>query len=359
LTIGNDPDGDGYELTVDGGSSTPLSPNDSAEVELPAGAHTLHLLGAADHCSISPRPPLTVDIAPRSTTPVAFEVSCQATGASVTVTTTGLDVDTDGYRVTVEGIDRGAISTNGTMLIRLDPGSRSFALTGLLASCAVDGTGSRLVTIVDGDVARVDFTVVCTARTGVIGISVEASGSDVDGGYGVSVDGAPEFSIELGGPAYVRDVRAGDHTVSLDAPPNCTVENGPQSIAVSTGGLVRDTVTVTFSVTCTEVDGNVRITAPTTGVVPPSTLYRVMHESFSYWDYPVGALTELGVLEPNDALVANLGIYESGANYWHVFSLQGVPSGCSVSNPDPRPNFGFAIPEDGVLEIEFKVACPS
>jgi hypothetical protein len=29
-----------------------------------------------------------------------------------------------------------------------------------------------------------------------------------------------------------------------------------------------------------------------------------------------------------------------------------------VSNPDPGPNLGFAIPADGVLEIEFKVACP-
>ncbi|HEU4524686.1 MAG TPA: hypothetical protein VFR62_06665, partial [Gemmatimonadales bacterium] len=34
--------------------------------------------------------------------------------ARISVTTTGLDLDRDGYRVIVEGVDRGAISPNGT-----------------------------------------------------------------------------------------------------------------------------------------------------------------------------------------------------------------------------------------------------
>jgi hypothetical protein len=275
------------------------------------------------------------------------------------VTTTGLDFDLDGYRVTVDGTDRGAVSPNGTMLIRLDPGTWPLGLGGIAANCAVDGPRSHQVTIADGEVTQVDFTVVCTAKSGVIAIVVGASGTNVNGSYEVAVDGEGDFPVGLDGPAYVSPVPAGDHVVSLDAPLRCLVDNNPQSVRVTSGGLVRDTAAVSFAVTCGSVRWNVQITAPTTGVVPPSARYRVLHESFSYWDYPVGALTELGVLEPNDTLIADVGTDEGGGNYWHVFSLQEVPSSCSVIDPDPRPNLGFAIPADGVLEIEFKVTCPS
>jgi hypothetical protein len=152
---------------------------------------------------------------------------------------------------------------------------------------------------------------------------------------------------------------AGDHVVALDAPLNCLVENNPQSVSITTGGLVRDTVEARFAVSCGTVSWNVRITAPTTGAVSPSTRYRVMHESFGYWDYGGGPMTELGVLEPNGTLVAHVDTGLNGSSYWHVFGLRDVPSGCSVSDPHPYPDPGFSIPDDGVMKVEFKVACPS
>ena len=111
------------------------------------------------------------------------------------------------------------------------------------------------------------------------------------------MDGVREFPVGLDGPAYVGAVAAGDHVVSLDAPHNCQVENSPQSVSVTTGGLVRDTVEARFAVTCGTESWNVQITAPTTGVVPPSTRYRVIHETFGYWDYG-GPVEELGFLGP-------------------------------------------------------------
>ena len=73
----------------------------------------------------------------------------QLTGARITTTTTGLDFDPDGYRVDVDGTDRGILPTSGTVLTRLDPGSRTIALTGLAPNCTIDGPDSRTVTIVD------------------------------------------------------------------------------------------------------------------------------------------------------------------------------------------------------------------
>jgi hypothetical protein len=278
--------------------------------------------------------------------------------ARISVTTTGLDLDLDGYRVIVEGVDRGSISPNGTMQIRLDAGPRSFALTGIDANCTPDGSGARQATIAEGQVVQVDFTVICTATSGVIGIVVGASGTNLNGAYRVSLDGAHEFPVGLDEPAYVSAMPAGDHVVSLDAPLNCLVENNPQSVSITTGGLVRDTVEARFAVDCGTVTWNVQVTAPTTGVVPASTRYRVMHESFGYWGYG-GVLTELGFLHPNETLNGHVDTGEPWANYWHIFLLEDVPSSCSVGDPHPYPDPGFTVPEGGVIEVEFEVTCPS
>ena len=50
---------------------------------------------------------------------MAFEVTCSVTGVRVAITTTGLDLDTDGYRVKVDGTDREFVPSNVTVLIRL------------------------------------------------------------------------------------------------------------------------------------------------------------------------------------------------------------------------------------------------
>jgi hypothetical protein len=132
---GNDPDQDGYLLTVDGVDSLPLDPTGTSQIDLPAGQHTLRLLGMAEHCSVSPGIPLDVAVPSKDTTSVAFEVTCSVTGVRITTTTTGLDLDTDGYRVEVDGIDqgvlpRGVLSSIVTVLTRLDPGSHTIALRG-------------------------------------------------------------------------------------------------------------------------------------------------------------------------------------------------------------------------------------
>ena len=247
---GNDPDQDGYRLTVDGVDALHLDAAGTATVDLPPGRHTLSLLGVAEQCSVAPGTSLEVDIAPRSTTPVAFEVSCPLTGAQITVTTTGLDLDPDGYQVAVDGSDRGAIPGNGTVPIRLDPGSRTFALTNLAPNCAVDGFGSQTVAIVDKEVAPVEFAVVCTATSGVIRVGLSASGFGAQTVYEAMVDGATPSPVVPDNPTYVGGVPPGDHAVSLNAPANCSVETSPQTVVVTAGSLIRDTVEATFSVIC-------------------------------------------------------------------------------------------------------------
>ena len=147
FTAGGDPDLDGFQLTIDGVGSITLEPTDSARVIIPAGRHALGLQGVAGQCSVDPGMPLDVDIASQGTTPVAFAVNCPAVGARVTITTTGLDIDQDGYHVKVDGIDQAPIPSNAVAFIRGEPGRRTIALSGVAPNCAVTGPASQTVTI--------------------------------------------------------------------------------------------------------------------------------------------------------------------------------------------------------------------
>lgn len=360
-TAGGDPDQDGYWLTVDGVDSLPLAPSGIAELGLPSGRHALRLHGVAQQCSVVQGPSREVEVPSLGTVAVGFEVTCPASAVRVTSTTSGLDIDPDGYQVVVDGTDRGSIPSNGTLLTRVDPGSRVISLTGLAPQCRTDGPDSRTLTVTDPEVVPVEFAIVCTAATGVIGVVVANSGPPSVGQFVVTIDGAAPRYVGPGGPHYVEDVSGGDHIVSLEGPNHCSVQTDPLPVTITTGTLIRDTVEVSFSVTCEgEPTATVRITAPTTGTIPSATVYSVWHEHFGYWDYG-GEVIYLGDLKSGDTLVVDLPVSNAasgGDPYWYRFYLEDAPGTCSVDDPHPYPLPGFAIAYGDTLEVGFVVACP-
>jgi dipeptidyl aminopeptidase/acylaminoacyl peptidase len=164
VTGGNEPDPNGYLLRVDGVQSLALQPTDTSAIDLAAGVHTLRLTGVAEHCSVLPETPLDVALDPRDTLSVAFEVMCSATGIRIATTTTGLDLDPDGYRVDVDGTDRGSVPSNGTLLTLLAPGSHVIALTGLAPNCALEGPDTRSVIVVSQQIQLAEFVAVCSPK---------------------------------------------------------------------------------------------------------------------------------------------------------------------------------------------------
>jgi TolB protein len=198
-TSGNDPDPDGFNLSIDDTHSLALLPSGTAELDLSPGRHTLQLVGVAEHCSVTPGTSVEVDIRAGSTTPVAFQVTCSRTGARITVTTTGLDLDPDGYRVVADGSDRGAIASNGTVITKLDPGSRTISLAGLASNCAIEGSAAHTVTIVTAEVAPIDFVVVCTALPKLTGQVLDGSGVCIAGAM-VEIVAGPGMGRTSGQP---------------------------------------------------------------------------------------------------------------------------------------------------------------
>jgi hypothetical protein len=343
---GDDPDPDGYLLTVDGVDSLFLELTGTSRIDLPAGRHTLGLVGVAEQCSVSPGTPIDVDLASRETTWVVFQVSCPLTGAHVTSRTSGLDFDGDGYHLEVDGADRVTLASNDTVRIRLEAGSRTIALTGLATNCTIEGSDSRTVAIMDAEVAPIEFVVTCTATSGVIGVTIDASGENTNGEYQALVDGRA-YAISLGRTRYLS-ASPGEHEVSVVAPANCSVETDPQTVTVTAGGLVRDTVEVGFSITCTQQFGRIRVTAPTTGSIPASHRYEVILCSsvgFTCPYYPIS----LGALAPGDTLIARFGIIDVS------IELKNIPENCRVQTANPT-GF-FTIPPNGIRDVRFPVVC--
>ena len=83
---------------------------------------------------------------------------------NVTTSTTGSNLDPDGYTVTLDGTDSRSISNNGSVTYTgLSAGSHSVTLSGAAANCTVSGGTSRTVTVSAGATASTSFAVSCAA----------------------------------------------------------------------------------------------------------------------------------------------------------------------------------------------------
>ncbi|MFL5954844.1 MAG: hypothetical protein ACJ76I_12135, partial [Gaiellaceae bacterium] len=268
-TTGADLDPDGYAVAVDGGTAQPIATNGSVTVaNLSAGAHTVTLSGLAANCTVSGANPQTASISAGVTTNAGFTVACTAiptTGdLTVTATTTGVELDPDGYTVSVDGGTARALAINGSATFpALAAGTHTVAISGLAANCTTT-TNPRTVTIVAGSSATTTFTVSCVTTKGSLAVSTSTTGADLDpDGYAVAVDGGAAQAIAVNGTLTVAGLSAGSHTVTLSGlAPNCTTATNPQTASVTAGA----TVNVSFAVTCVTTHGDLAVTATTTGV---------------------------------------------------------------------------------------------
>lgn len=86
------------------------------------------------------------------------------TGAvTVSVTSTGVGVDSAGYLVTLDGGDGQPIAANGDVSIQATAGSHSVELTQVASNCSITGENPRTVTVVAGEDTGVAFEIACVA----------------------------------------------------------------------------------------------------------------------------------------------------------------------------------------------------
>ena len=188
----------------------------------------------------------------------------------VSATTSGADLDPDGYLVSVDGGAALAIGTNGTISMPgLPPGDHAVRLNGVAPNCSVDGVNPRTVTVVAGATMEISFLLLCTALTGSVRVTIATSGVDPDpNGYFVSLDDDELRAIGTNEAVTLDGLIPGDHAVELtEVAANCDVRGSTvQTFTVPKGG----TVVVAFDIVCapvtrlafaSDVDGNEEIYA--------------------------------------------------------------------------------------------------
>jgi Tol biopolymer transport system component len=142
----------------------------------------------------------------------------------LTISTTGVPDDPDGYAVTVDHGAARRLASNGTDTIAaLSPGPHTVELTGVVSFCVLDGENPRTVEIAPGDTASVRFDITCD--TPVLEISVSTTGFETDyDGYHVSIDDQAVVSMLPNDTTRIPYLSSGTHTIALrDVEPNCAV----------------------------------------------------------------------------------------------------------------------------------------
>jgi hypothetical protein len=180
----------GYSVLVAERWVSPISQGLAVISALPPGTHTV-LLRVASNCQVDGENPRMATVVAGDTTAVAFSVTCAATTGSVTVTatTTGTDLDPNGYAVQVDafrvpggGFQKGGtIGTTGTVTITGVPaGNVTVTLREVALNCDPVDANPRIVSVAVGGTTAVAFTISCAPATDQLAFVAAGNGGNPD-----------------------------------------------------------------------------------------------------------------------------------------------------------------------------------
>src|SRR5690349_16574021 len=344
-TTGASLDPDGYTITLDLLPSQSVATNGSVTFnDVLAGPHVVAISGVAGNCTVSGGTTQTVLVPLGGSAQVAFTINCTSTGPTtgnltVSTSTTGSNIDPDGYTATVDGGASQAIGTNGSVTFSgLSAGNHTVVLSGVAGSCTVSGGTSRTVNVPGGGTATASFAISCAATTGNLGVTTNTTGSNLDpDGYTVTLDGGASQAIATNGSVTFSGLPAGSHTVVLSGvAANCTVSGGTsRTVNVPSGG----TATAGFAITCAATpppSGNLTVTTNTTGSNLDPDGYTVTLDG--------GA---------SQAIATNGSVTFSGLPAGsHTVVLSGVAANCTVSGGNSQT---VNVPSGGTATARFAV----
>lgn len=273
----------------------------------------------------------------------------------IAVATTGVDEDPDGYVTRVGHRVRATIPANGVRQYVLDPGTYDVSIEGLAPNCTVQGPASASVSLQAGQPAEVAFAVECRAVTGVIEVRTASSGRDFPASYSLSLtdgSGASRLApvgVNLATP--VTDVLPGQYELRLSpAAANCALTgDDTRTVAVTAGGLVRDTARVEFAVACQATTGDVRLSVATTGSAPDPNGYTIELDGVIL-DNPA----EYSGYDPIRLAPNGSYLVERLAPGDHAIELTDIAGSCAVDGPNPRT---VSVSLGAVSELSLSVVC--
>jgi TolB protein len=331
---------------VDAAPALHLGANDTVLVSgLTPGAHQAELSGIVDNCELAGPNPRTVTASASLVGHVRFEVSCVAPAGSlnVAVTTTGENLDPDGYELTVDQAAPVPVGIDGE--VRFDglrPGTHEVRLTGIAPNCKVADGSRRSAAVPAAGVAEVEFVFECGTGTGSIEVNVTTTSLALDpDGYLVSLDGGQPQVAPGQSTTRFGDVTEGNHTVELTGvATNCLVQGqNPRLVTVAAGHVTA----LEFAVSCAGT-GLSGILFQRTSTFPRYRLYRMRPDGSGVIELTPGSDGQEGAWSPGGQRIAFTS-YRDGNAEIYVMNADG--SGVIRLTSDPANDTEPAWSPDG------------
>lgn len=241
----------GYDVLLDGSAVGSVVANGEAEVPgISPGLYDVELQ-VPTNCTIDGSTTQQVTVAEGTTSEVTFAVVCTSPPSgtlAVTTSTSGDDLDEDGYTVAIDGTDRDPVGIDETVTFEVPTGDREVELRGIADNCEVQGENPRVLPVNEDQTTPTTFAVVCAETDGSIEVSVSTSGFNQDESFTVDLDGSRTETLESDGNLVFEDVPAGQHTITLgDIASNCDVD-GENPVTVKV--VADETSEIEFEVDC-------------------------------------------------------------------------------------------------------------
>ena len=354
-TTGTNLDPDGYVLRVDGVSRLAIGPNGVWWLSgvRADSVHSVALGGLASNCDVTPPVHGPLAFSAGDTVQVAFAVVCWSPGAvAVTATTTGAELDPDGYSITLErpgDTTTASVAPNGTVVVDgLVPGAHTLRIGGLANNCAITSPAPDTVTVLSADTVAAAFTVACTPTRGTVRVITTTTGSAPDSnGYVTRVDEfcdpdsvctwLDEAAIGTNDTVMFDSVPVGGHTLTLsDVALNCAPA-GTFAFVTVVGG---DTATAAFAVHCDPAGGLEAIITTTGPLLDP--------DGYGVFVSGPGIVNGFPVAVQDTLVLAGL----AGGDY--ALTMYGVDPNCAVTPPNPRT---VAVTSGLTTQVTFQVTC--
>jgi hypothetical protein len=281
----------------------------------------------------------------------------------ITVTTVGVDYDTNGYLLRTDTEQAVASRPTVTVYRWLSPGSYDVQLDGLAANCALAGPAVVPVTIVPEHTSTVSFAVECRATTGQILVVTPTTGRDFGtASYLVVVEGGDVYRTQVTYPDYstfVLSIPPGTYDVAFQSrADNChATGSNHQTTTIVAGGLTYQTSSVTFPVECSATTGDVHLVTATTGESVDVTGYTVFRDGQQlsvfhcdppdyYCYYPRRIPLRLA---PNAEW-----FFTEVTPATYAYELRDLAANCVVNGSNPR---SVPVTAGDTAEVVFNVNC--
>ena len=165
VTQGDDPDADGYDVTLDGGSAQPIGSSGSLNLTgIMPGEHRIQVHGVAPNCELTGGSDRSITVG-TAAVELSLDVVCRPAFGTLVISIEAIGIpDPDRFTVTLDDATGLTITSAGSLTIpEVRPGDHQIELSGLAHGCVLQSPSPQAVRVTANASTPLRFVVACTS----------------------------------------------------------------------------------------------------------------------------------------------------------------------------------------------------